>query len=113
PPQRLPLRAAVQAGHRAAAAPVRDPAPRRAGQVAPARRRPLPGGGRRTRRLLGPERVLSSLQAPRRRHTATVPDVRKNRLKAANPWKKLQTSPLTIAHDQRVGARVETSAGRS
>ena len=67
---------------------------------------------RRARRLLGPERVLSSLQASRRRHAATVPDDRKNRLKAANPWKKLQSAPLTIAHEQRIGARVETSAGR-
>src|SRR5262249_40679465 len=32
--QRLPLRAAVQAGHRAAAAPVRHRPPRRAGQAA-------------------------------------------------------------------------------
>ena len=37
-------------------------------------------GDRRLRRLLGPEPVLLSLQAPRRRHAATVPDARKNRL---------------------------------
>src|SRR5262249_49979931 len=106
-------RAAVQGGHGIAAAPVRDPAPRRAGEAASARRRPLPGGGRRARRLLGPERVLSSLQAPRRPHTAAVPDFRKNLLKAANTWNTLQSARLSIAQEQRVGARVETSAGRS
>src|SRR5262249_60309192 len=100
PPQRLPLRAAVQASHRAAAAPVRDPAPRRAGEAASARRRLLPGGGRRARRLLGPERVLSSLQAPRRRHAATVPYVRKHRLKAASHWKEPNSGPTTIAEYQ-------------
>jgi AraC-like DNA-binding protein len=31
-------------------------------------------------RLLGPEPVLPSLQAPRRRHAGAVPDARKNRL---------------------------------
>jgi AraC family transcriptional regulator len=46
PPQSLLLRAAVQGGHRAAAAPVRPRPPRRTGEAAPARRRrPVPGGG--------------------------------------------------------------------
>jgi hypothetical protein len=73
--------AAVQGRHRAAAAPVRHPASRRAGEAAPARRRRLlPGGGRRARRLRGPEPLLPSLQAPRRRHAGSVPDARKNRL---------------------------------
>src|SRR5262249_37181806 len=83
-----------------AAAPVRHPAPRRAGQATSARRRPLPGGGRSARRLLGPERVLSSLQAPRRRHAATVPDVRKNRLTTAVFWKKPRATALTIPHER-------------
>src|SRR5262249_44703393 len=52
PPQPQLLRLAVQAGHRAAAAPVRHPAPCRAGQAAPANRdRTVPGGGRRARRV--------------------------------------------------------------
>ena len=55
-------------------------------QAAPAGgRRPLPGGGRRARRLLGPEPVLPSLQAPRRRHAGTIPYVRKNRIKGRKP----------------------------
>src|SRR5262249_30017047 len=41
---------------------------------------PVPGGGRRARRVLGPEPVLPALQAPRRRHAAAVPDARKDRL---------------------------------
>src|SRR5262249_51772756 len=41
--------------------------------------RPAPGGGRRLRRLLGPEPVLPSLQAPGRRHAGAVPDARKDR----------------------------------
>ena len=45
----------------------------RAKQLLQAARRPLPGGGRRARRLLGPEPVLPSLQAPRRRHAGAVP----------------------------------------
>jgi hypothetical protein len=80
----LPLREAVQEGHRAAAAPVCHRPPRRAGQAAPARRRLHPGGGRRARRLLGPEPVLPSLQAARRRHAGAVPDAHKNRLTGRN-----------------------------
>src|SRR5262249_26430808 len=81
PPQPLPLRPAVQGGHRASPAPVRHGPPRRTGAAAPARRRRLlPGGGRHARRLLGPEPVLPSLQAHSRRHAGAVPDARKNRL---------------------------------
>src|SRR5262249_52716786 len=66
PPQRLPLRPAVQEGHRAAAAPVRHRPPRRTSQATPARGwRPVPGGCRCPGRLLGPEPVLPSLQAHR------------------------------------------------
>src|SRR5262249_14233000 len=80
PPQPLPLRPAVQGGHRAAALPVRHPAPRRTRQATPAsRNRPFPGGGRRPGGLLGPEPVLESLQAPRRRHAGAVPDARHKR----------------------------------
>src|SRR5262249_30491640 len=75
---------------------------------------PFPGGGRRLRRLLRPEPAHPPLQAPRRRHAGAVPQVRKNRLKAASPSKKPESAPLTIPHDQRVGAPVEPSAvGRS
>src|SRR5262249_50245839 len=91
------------------------PASRRAGQAAPASGdRPVPGGGGRGRRLLGPEPVHPPLQAPPRRHAGAVPLVRKNRLKAASLSKKPESDPLTIPHDQRVGAPVEPSGvGRS
>ena len=80
PPQRLPFRAAVPGGHRAAAAPVRDHAPRRAGQSTPASRNgPFPDRDRGARRILGSKPILPSLQAPRRRHAGSVPDARKIR----------------------------------
>src|SRR5262249_41738488 len=82
PPEPLPFRPAVQGGQRAAAAPVRHPAPRRAGQATAASRNgPVPGGRRRARPLLGSKPILPSLQAPRRRRAGGVPDARKNRLK--------------------------------
>src|SRR5262249_15622189 len=87
-------------------APVRHPAPRRAGQAAPARRRPVPGGGRRARRLLGPEPVLLSLQASRRRHAWAVPSVRKNRLTRTIPAKRRRSDPLTIPNEQRGAAAI-------
>src|SRR5262249_34081191 len=94
PPQPLPLRAAVQAGHRAAAAPVRHHAPRRAGQATPASRdQPVPGRNRRTRRLLGPKPVLPALQASRGRHPWAVPDARKNRLKGRKPRQETAERP--------------------
>src|SRR5262249_41203765 len=87
--QPLLLRPAVKEGHRAAAAPVRHRAPRRAGQATPAnRKRLLPGGGGRARRLLGPEPVLPPLQAHSRRHAGAVPDARKNRQNGVSPAKK-------------------------
>src|SRR5262249_22816101 len=92
PPQSQLLRLAVQEGHRTAAAPVRHRSARRAGQAADGnRKRLLPGGGRRARRLLGPEPVLPSLQAPDRRHAGTIPDARKNRQNGVSSAKK---SPL-------------------
>src|SRR5262249_46064602 len=106
PSQRLPLRAAVQGGHRAAAAPVRHPTPRRASQALPASRDGLvSGGGRRERRVLGSEPIHPPLQATRRRHAGAIPDARKNRLKAASRSKKRQSDPLTIPHKRgrRVG----------
>jgi hypothetical protein len=48
----------------------------------PSRNGPFPGGGRRRRRILGPEPVRPSLQAPRRRHAGAVPDARNDRLLA-------------------------------
>jgi hypothetical protein len=64
PSQPVPLRAAVPDSHRAAASPVRHRAPRRAGQAVAARKRRRPSGsGGLAFRVLGPEPVLSSLQA--------------------------------------------------
>src|SRR5262249_2403795 len=79
--------------------------PRRAGQATPAnRKRLLPGGGCRARRLLRPEPALPSLQAPDRRHAGAVPDVRKKRLKRTSPAKKRPSDPLTIPMEQRGAA---------
>ena len=71
-------------------------------QATPARRRrPLPGGGRRGRRLLGPEPILPSLQAPRRRHAGAVPQVRKNRIKGRKPLQETRTaSHLGFSQDR-------------
>ena len=95
PPQRLPLRAAVQSGHRGAAAPVRHRAPRRAGAAAPA---PPPGPrpfrDRGARRILGSEPILPALQAPRRRHAATIPHIRKNHIKDRKP--RQETGPRVL-----------------
>src|SRR5262249_8035427 len=92
-------------------ASVRHRAPRRAGQATPAnRKRFLPGGGRRARRLLGPEPVFPSLQARRRRHAGAVPDLRKNRLIRTSPVKKRRSDPLPFPMSS-VGRR--TLAGRS
>jgi glycosyltransferase involved in cell wall biosynthesis len=93
PPQPLPLRAAIQEGHRAATALVRHHAACRTGQAAPARRRLLPGASRRARRLLGPEPALPSLQAPPRRHAGAVPGTRKNRLKGRNSLQETGERP--------------------
>src|SRR5262249_54781729 len=61
-PQPLPLRAAVQGGHRTAAAPVRPHPPRRAGQAAPANRKPLlPRGRCHPPPFAGTDRVLQPL----------------------------------------------------
>src|SRR5262249_10159162 len=110
PPESLPLRAAVQEGHRAAAAPVRDPAPRRASQAAPAgRKRVLPGRGRRKRRLLGSEPVLPSLQTSRRCATGAVPDVRKNRLTGR---KSRQETPGRAPYDSSGAGLVGAVAPR-
>src|SRR5262249_46505164 len=61
-----------------------------------ARRRPVPGGGRRPGRVLRPEPVLPPLQAPRRRHAEAVPDTRKNPIKAASLSKKPPGGPPRI-----------------
>jgi hypothetical protein len=71
----------------------------------------LPGGVGRPRRLLGPEPTHRPLQSPRRRQAGAVADARKNRQKGASPAKKRESVPPTIPHEQRVGARVETSGG--
>jgi hypothetical protein len=89
----LPPGPQVQAGHRAAALPVRHHAPSRSGAAAPARRRPVPGRDRGARRLLRPERLLPSLPAPRRRHTGAVPDAHKNLLTGRNPLQESGRPP--------------------
>jgi hypothetical protein len=59
PPQRVPLRAAVQGGHRDAAAPVRHCPPCRTSKATPAgTRRPLARGRRRGRWVLGSKPLL-------------------------------------------------------
>jgi hypothetical protein len=114
PPQPLPLRAAVQGGHRATAAPVRHRAPRRTGEGAPARRRRLlAGAGRRARRLRGPEPVLPALQAARRRHAGAVPDARKNRINAASPTKKPAGEPLIVRFGAPARYRMREGIGPS
>jgi len=66
PSQRLPLRAAVQGGHRAAAAPVRHRPPRRGAAM-----QPVPGGGRRLRQLFAPEPALRR-RLPQRLHASVL-----------------------------------------
>ena len=69
------------------------------GQAKEAFFRPVPGGGRRARRLLGPEPVHSPLQARRRRHAGAVPHARKKRLNAASRSKKGRAPPLIVPHE--------------
>src|SRR5262249_9948982 len=100
-PDPVPLRATVQDGHRAAAAPVRHRPPRRAGQgTAASRDRRIPGGGRPARRLLGPEPVLPPLQAPARRHPATVRTVLKNRLNGRKSRQEPAARPTYHSREQ-------------
>jgi hypothetical protein len=52
----------------------------------------------------GKVRILPSLQAPGRRHTGAVPDVRKNRLTARKS--RLETGRRALYDSVRIGARV-------
>jgi hypothetical protein len=72
-----------------------------AGMVLPWRRSP-PAPNSRTR---ASSASTSSASSASRR---AVPDARKKRLKVASPAKKRQSDHLTILHEQRVCAGVET-----
>jgi hypothetical protein len=74
---------------------------------------PVPSGGRRARRLLGPEPVLPSLQASRPYHAEAVPDARKNRLTGRKS--RQETAERPPYHSQEQGGRPgrAESEGRS
>jgi len=57
------------------------------------------GRARECARVVGPEPVLPSLQAPRRRHAAAVPDSRKDRITGRKRRQETGERPLTIPHE--------------